>query len=258
VTTYTITITPDDSSAMTTTLRLDTAGGDVTLTDLHLHKGSGLSTGELPAIDYGMLLQAVTPSSPTPILPAAAQEIEAAPAPQPAVIEAAPVPAPRQRAARPTRSARSTRSAAAQAPAAEPAPVVAATEPAATPRAARSTRSTRGTGRRAATKTAAPAETEATAPKSRARRTAPAKTTAQSGADATKAKKTAKSAPAKKATRATSAGERAYRRMPDDFSVVFQQAGNAAAVADHYSVPRHTAHGWIRRLREQDTTTTNR
>jgi hypothetical protein len=30
---------------------------------------------------------------------------------------------------------------------------------------------------------------------------------------------------------------------------VYQQAGSV--VADHYKVPRHTAHGWIRRLRSQ-------
>jgi transposase len=41
--------------------------------------------------------------------------------------------------------------------------------------------------------------------------------------------------------------------MPDDFATVYAQAGSAAAVADHYSVPRHTAHGWIRRLRDQST-----
>ena len=44
---------------------------------------------------------------------------------------------------------------------------------------------------------------------------------------------------------------RAYRRMPDDFAAVYQQAGSAGAVAEHYQVPRHTANGWIRRLRQQ-------
>ncbi|GAA5197257.1 hypothetical protein GCM10023322_68100 [Rugosimonospora acidiphila] len=70
------------------------------------------------------------------------------------------------------------------------------------------------------------------------------------------AKKTAKAAPAKKATTTQSAAERAYRRMPDDFATVFEQAGSAAGVADHYGVPRHTAHGWIRRLGKQDSTAT--
>jgi hypothetical protein len=233
VTIYTITITPDDSAAMTTTLRLDTAGGDATLTDLHLHKGSGLSTGELPAIDYGLLLRAVAASAPTPVIAA----------PQPAALAAEVVPKPGR--ARASRSTRSTATA----------PAAAAVVEAAPTRAPRATRSTRATGRRTASK-AAPAETPATpapAAKARSRRAGAAKTATPSAADAAKARKTAKSAPARKATRAASAGERAYRRMPEDFAAVYAQAGNAAAVADHYSVPRHTAHGWIRRLRDQNT-----
>ena len=73
MTSYTITITPDDNSATTTTLRLDTSGGDVALTDLHLHAGNILSQGSVPAIDYGLLLQAITPSTPTPVLTAPAR-----------------------------------------------------------------------------------------------------------------------------------------------------------------------------------------
>jgi hypothetical protein len=44
-------------------------------------------------------------------------------------------------------------------------------------------------------------------------------------------------------------GGRVYRRMPDDLAAVYQRAGTSAAVAEHYAVPRHTAQGWIRRLR---------
>jgi transposase len=46
--------------------------------------------------------------------------------------------------------------------------------------------------------------------------------------------------------------------MPDDFAAVYRQAGGAAAVAEHYQVPRHTANGWIRRLREQGIIPTGR
>ncbi len=67
MTTYTITITADDDSAATTRLRLDTSGDQVILTDLHLHDGNGLSSGQLPTIDYGMLLAAITTSTPTPV-----------------------------------------------------------------------------------------------------------------------------------------------------------------------------------------------
>src|SRR5437667_7355014 len=67
VTTYTITITADDDSAATTRLRLDASGDQVILTDLHLHDGKGLSTGQLPAIDYGLLLRAIATTTPTPL-----------------------------------------------------------------------------------------------------------------------------------------------------------------------------------------------
>ncbi len=44
---------------------------------------------------------------------------------------------------------------------------------------------------------------------------------------------------------------RAYRRMPDAEELVaaYRQAGGTTAVARHYGVPRHTATGWVRRLR---------
>jgi hypothetical protein len=45
-----------------------------------------------------------------------------------------------------------------------------------------------------------------------------------------------------------SQGARAYRRMPEDFAAVYRDAGSAAAVAEHYGVPKHTAYSWIRRL----------
>jgi hypothetical protein len=166
VTAYTITITPDDDSATTTRLRLDTSGDQVVLTDLHLHASDGLSTGQLPAIDYGLLLRAIATSTPTPL------------------------------------------SVQAGAPAA-------AAQPA-----------TGGRARRAGA----------------ARKAAPA---AKKSARA--AKRTAKAT----AARTTGGTGRAYRRMPEDFAAVYQRAGSAAAVAEHYRVPRHTANGWIRRLRDQ-------
>ena len=44
---------------------------------------------------------------------------------------------------------------------------------------------------------------------------------------------------------------RAYRRMPEPNEVIdaFQQSGRVTAVAEHFGVPRHTATGWLRRLR---------
>jgi hypothetical protein len=44
---------------------------------------------------------------------------------------------------------------------------------------------------------------------------------------------------------------RAYRRMPDQDQVaaVYRESNSATAVARHFEVPRHTANGWLRRLR---------
>jgi hypothetical protein len=225
---YTITITADDDRAATTTLRLDTSGNEVRLTDLHLHARNGLSTGRLPAIDYGLLLQAVAPATPTPItvVPAIpAGEVDAAPVTRPE-----PEPAAGRGKARQTVSAATKRSRAAA------------------PSAPRSGR----TGRRAAS-TAKPAPAEPTKT-TRSRRVAANKTAAAPNKTVRSAKKAAEAAPAKKATRAAAgSGGRVYRRMPDDFAAVYQQTGGAAAIAEHYDVPRHTANGWIRRLRDQAT-----
>lgn len=46
-------------------------------------------------------------------------------------------------------------------------------------------------------------------------------------------------------------GGRAYRRMPaqDDVVAAWNQSHSASALAAHFDVPRHTAQGWLRRLR---------
>lgn len=44
---------------------------------------------------------------------------------------------------------------------------------------------------------------------------------------------------------------RVYRRMPEDVVEVFNRIGTVTAVAEHYGVPRHTAQGWIGRLRRR-------
>jgi hypothetical protein len=52
-------------------------------------------------------------------------------------------------------------------------------------------------------------------------------------------------------TAATPKAARAYRRMPEPDQVVaaWQDSGSTSAVAAHFGVPRHTASGWLRRLR---------
>jgi hypothetical protein len=75
-------------------------------------------------------------------------------------------------------------------------------------------------------------------------------------------KKVAKKAPARtrqaKAEQAAAAaqpanGRRAYRRMPESSEVLdaYRQVGGTTALARHFGVPRHTATGWLRRLRGQ-------
>jgi len=81
-----------------------------------------------------------------------------------------------------------------------------------------------------------------------------------------RAKKAARKAAAKKApsrsrqakadkgaaAQATS-GRRAYRRMPaaDEVLAAYREVGGTTALARHFGVPRHTATGWLRRLRSQ-------
>jgi hypothetical protein len=59
-----------------------------------------------------------------------------------------------------------------------------------------------------------------------------------------KAEKAAAAAP-------SSTGRRAYRRMPEPSEVLdaYRQVGGTTALARHFGVPRHTATGWLRRLR---------
>lgn len=53
-----------------------------------------------------------------------------------------------------------------------------------------------------------------------------------------------------------SANSRAYRRMPEanELQTVYQRIGTVTGVAKHYGVPRHTAQGWMARLRKQEST----
>ncbi|HKS98100.1 MAG TPA: hypothetical protein VJT31_01100, partial [Rugosimonospora sp.] len=74
---------------------------------------------------------------------------------------------------------------------------------------------------------------------------------AKAAPKAAKATKQATKGAAKAAKKATERQARAYRRMPDDILEVYRQAGGATALARHYEVPRHTAQGWLRRLRTQ-------
>ncbi len=224
VTTYTITITADDDSAATTRLRLDTSGDQVILTDLHLHDGNGLSAGQLPAVDYGLLLRAITTTTPTPL-----------------AIPTAPT-------APPVQSSDTTSALTAAKPARRR---TRTSGPATAPKA-------RLVGRGSASTPSAAAAAQPAAGGRTRRAGTGNKAAAAANKSIRAARKTTKAAAANASGRTSGGTGRAYRRMPDDFAAVYQQAGSPAAVAEHYQVPRHTANGWIRRLREQGIIPTGR
>jgi len=86
-----------------------------------------------------------------------------------------------------------------------------------------------------------PASTAEPRSSTRTRKMLAQKTTAKRAGQATKTP-----------TRAVTTRARAYRKMPDDLSETFASSGSVAAVAAHYGVPRHTAQGWIGRLRRAE------
>jgi hypothetical protein len=47
------------------------------------------------------------------------------------------------------------------------------------------------------------------------------------------------------------ASARAYRKVPDDLADAFGRIGSVTGLAAHYGVPRHTAQGWVNRMRQQ-------
>jgi hypothetical protein len=229
---YTITIAPNDDSGATTTLVVDTSGEQVRITDMHLHAAGGIAGGTMPTVDFGLLLRAVGAA------PSAQPSIETAPADVPALaetvvppVDAVDVPAAAAEEPAPVKASRPRR--------AKRTPAAAPVDEAAPPR------TRRARAAKAAAKAAAPRE----AGTGRRRRGAAAATTTTAEESApTKSARTRK-ATAKKAGTAAAGGGRQYRRMPEDFPAVYQQTSSASALAEHYGVPRHTAQGWIRRVK---------
>ncbi|GAA2373481.1 hypothetical protein Cme02nite_02240 [Catellatospora methionotrophica] len=258
---YTVTITPDDPTQAVTTIRLDLDGAATTVRELRLAPGSGgtLMPGALPVLDLNQLVAAVLaatsgavaapapakPSHTAPAAPAVPGELEIQ---APAADTAAPKPPARKRAPAKT---------AAPAAAAEPVPPTAA-EPAA----ARRSRAGRPSAVKADTAAAKPGAAKTASAKASTAKPARAKGSARGAAAVTREKKASPAkATAKKSASSTpdsghpSGGSRSYRKLPDDFEQVLRQAGDSASViADHYDVPRHTAYGWIRTARKKATT----
>jgi hypothetical protein len=206
VSSYTIIITPNDDTATTTRLELEISGNQVVLTDLHIHASNGLSAGRLPAIDYDLLLRAISPLTPTPTS---------------------------------TRLAPATNSHAQLATSAAEESAIEVDESSApsTPRARR---------RSAAAGSVRPVKTGQ-------RRRGRATAVEPDAVPATATRRGRKPAAATNGIVADGVGAagRAYRRMPEDFAVMYEQAGSATALANQYDVPRHTVHGWVKRLRAQ-------
>jgi hypothetical protein len=63
--------------------------------------------------------------------------------------------------------------------------------------------------------------------------------------------RTATPATQKSARTASPPAARAYRKLPDDLIETFEQIGSVTGLAAHYGVPRHTAQGWINRMRSR-------
>jgi hypothetical protein len=121
-----------------------------------------------------------------------------------------------------------------------PAATAPAPAPEAEPTSQRRTRAPRGS-RTEASRAEAPAAPRKRATKARATESAgPRKSTSTRG----RRRQAAEAA-------AEPGSGRAYRRMPDQDEVVaaWQQSGSVSALAQHFGVPRHTATGWLRRLR---------
>lgn len=220
---YTITIAADDPGQATTTLTVALDGTTARITELVVRAGvgDGLTASQIPAVDLDLLLRAVTPvtDGQQVISPSPAAAAEAAPAADNASLS------PQERVA--------------DTEAAEP-----------------TTTDTSTPDKPAAASPAEPDVTEVAVPKQASRAKPRAAGTAQRGGRK-KAAGTTSTSSARKATRKTATNDtstakgRVYRRSPSDLETVYQQAGSASAIADHYDVPQHTAQGWIRTLRRR-------
>ena len=69
---YTITIAPDDQTRATTTLRVEVTDNVTRITELLVRagEGEGLTPGQLPAVDLDQLLRAVVPATTAPAVAA--------------------------------------------------------------------------------------------------------------------------------------------------------------------------------------------
>lgn len=321
---YTITIAPDDPRKATTTLRVEVRDARVQITELLVRGGTdGLTARQLPAVDLDQLLRAVTPATMPPAVaaapaagdtgriedsggsqmspvdgdraappgqtspddpparPAATTEPvveplrtdvpqaeggpvspeEAGPPAAPPTVTADATTGPVQRAAAgrkatTPRKTTSTKRGAAKATSAQASPRK-KTSTARKSGAAERSGATKKTGASRTSTARTNTTTTSTRKRASAAKTSTAtKNAARRSATATRAGATGATGGTATARRTAAAGAgtqttRSYRRAPADLAEVLRQADSAAAVADHYGVPRYTAQSWIRTLRRK-------
>jgi hypothetical protein len=231
VASYTITITSNDEAAAQTTIRVDTASGSARIIELTVRaaEGGGIFPQQLPSLNLDQLIAALVPSAPTAITetPGPSGDVSTGQPPtgQSSTGQSSTEQSSTEQSSteQPSTEQSSTEQASARTdvPASE-----VSDEPAETPQPASSARGGRSSRVR------------------KAARTAPAKK-APARSRQTKAEKAAAMQPTN--------GRRAYRRMPEaaELLAAYREVGGTTALARHYGVPRHTATGWLRRLRMQ-------
>jgi hypothetical protein len=258
---YIVTVAPEDpkSGHATTTMVVESDGGESRVTEMTLKSGDpgGLISGKIPPIDLNKLVESIANAG-SDVNGATAATAIASPAtagtPE-AVIDGvattaddtAPVAGSVQPEGETSADTDESASVVEPADAQDPHPVKAAR---------RATREAAPTGRKASTTKAAPAKRSAVgAPKDArtvAKQTAAVKdtATAKPGRGRSTAKVTTVSG--RQAAASDTAGKRPYRRTPDDLATVAKMENmSPGKVAEHYGVPRHTATGWLRNLRNQ-------
>jgi hypothetical protein len=242
---FVITITPDnaDAGASNTTVRVDTSSGQARITELTVRAadGGGLAPADLPAVDLDLLIRALAAPSAVQALTAS----ETAPTDLRSAVAASTTPVEHVESA----------------PAATVEPIAAEERAPTTGRRGRkATTARKSTAKKVAAKKATPRKSAAAKNTTTAKKATKAarRTAADAGAEATAATRVTGRRAASTGRKATGdrTDVRAYRRMPepDEVMAAYTSAGTITGLAEHFGVPRHTANGWARRLRQQGRT----
>jgi hypothetical protein len=258
---YIVTVAPEDAKSghATTIMVVESDGGEPRVIEMTVKSGDsgGLISGKIPPIDLNKLVESIanTGSAVNGATAAAATASPATAGAPEAVIDgvattaddAAPVAGSVQPQGETSADTDESASVVEPTDVHGPQPVKAAR---------RATREAAPMGRKASATKAAPAKRSAAgAPKGAptvAKQIAAVKdtATAQPGGGRSTAKVATVSG--RQTAASDTAGKRPYRRTPDDLATVAKREDmSPGKVAEHYGVPRHTATGWLRNLRNQ-------